>query len=124
MSAPAVAKYEKGEINPNSEKLIEFANAYNVRVIEFLKTYNVPEMKFIFFRKIKRLKGKNLELLEEIIQNEVVKYLEVIQINNSEEITTKIKKYSCSSIEDAEIAAINFRDDINFSILHYNLSQI
>ena len=39
MSAPAIAKYEKGQIIPNSEKLIEFAKVYNVKVFELLKTY-------------------------------------------------------------------------------------
>lgn len=117
MSAPAVAKYEKGEISPNSQKLIEFANAYNVKVIEFLKSYNIPQMKFTSFRKRKRLKGQNLELLEEIIQNEVAKYLEVIEINNSNDNNAKIKKYRCNSLEEAEEAAIKFRNDINFSIL-------
>ena len=51
MSAPAIAKYEHGQIIPNSEKLIEFANAYGVKVLELLKTYNVPKMKFSAFRK-------------------------------------------------------------------------
>lgn len=117
MSAPAIAKYEKGEINPNSQKLIEFAKAYNVKVIEFLKSYNIPQMKFNSFRKRKRLTGQNLELLEDIIQNEVAKYLEVVEINNSNENSIKIKKYSCSSFEEAEEAAIKFRREIKYSLL-------
>ena len=40
MSAPAIAKYEKGKIVPNSEKLIEFANAYSVKVLDLLKTHS------------------------------------------------------------------------------------
>ena len=35
MSAPAISKYEKGKIHPDSQKLIEFANAYNVKVIDY-----------------------------------------------------------------------------------------
>jgi len=42
MSTTAVAKYAKGEIVPDSQKLIEFAKAYNVRTIELLKSYNAP----------------------------------------------------------------------------------
>lgn len=117
MSAPAVAKYEQGKIVPNSEKLIEFANAYNVKTIEFLKTYNIPQMKFTSFRKRKKLKGQNLELLKEIIQNEVAKHLEIMEINNYNKNKIKIKKYSCNNLEEAEEAALNFRNDINFSIL-------
>lgn len=114
MSAPAVSKYEKGEILPNSQKLIEFANAYKVRTIEFLKSYQVPQMKFTSFRKKQRLKGKNLELLQEIIQGEVSKYLEVIEMNKLEN-KSKIKKYKCGSLEEAEEAANKFRNEINIS---------
>ena len=114
MSAPAVSKYEKGEILPNSQKLIEFANAYKVRTIEFLKSYQVPQMKFTSFRKKQRLKGKNLELLQEIIQEEVSKYLEVIEMNKLEN-KSKIKKYKCCSLEEAEEAANKFRNEINIS---------
>ena len=111
MSAPAVSKYEKGEILPNSQKLIEFANAYKVRTIEFLKSYQVPQMKFTSFRKKQRLKGKNLELLQETIQEEVAKYLEVIEMNKLEN-KSKIKKYKCDSLEEA---ANKFRNEINIS---------
>lgn len=115
MSATAVAKYEKGEILPDSKKLIDFANAYNVKSIELLKVYNVPRMQFNSFRKKKRLTGKNLELLEEIIQNEVTKYLEVIEMNNIDTNNIKFKKYLCKTLEDAEKAANNFRDYIKIS---------
>lgn len=115
MSATAVAKYEKGEILPDSKKLIDFANAYNVKSIELLKVYNAPRMQFNSFRKKKRLTGKNLELLEEIIQNEVTKYLEVIEMNNIDTNNIKFKKYLCKNLEDAEKAANNFRDYIKIS---------
>lgn len=115
MTAPAISKYENGDIVPNSEKLIEFANAYGVRVIDLLKTYNVPEMKFNSFRKKKRLTGKNLQLLEELIQDEVAKYIEVIELNDINKTNTKLKKYLCNSLEDAEEAANKFRADIKIS---------
>ena len=114
MSAPAIAKYEKGEIVPNSQKIIEFSNAYGVKSIEFLKSYNVPQMNFSSFRKRKRLKGKNLELLKEIIQDEVSKYLEVINMSTLRD-NIKIQKYKCSNIEDAENAANDFRNNIEIS---------
>lgn len=116
MSAPAVSKYEKGSIVPNSTKLIEFANAYNVRVQDLIKTYNVPEMKFNAFRKKQRLTGQNLELLKDIIRNKVSDYLEVIELNNINLLPKKIKKYSCNTIEDAENAANSFRKDYGLSI--------
>lgn len=113
MSATAISKYEKGEILPDSKKLIEFANAYEVKSIELLKIYNTYKMKFTSFRKKKRLTGQNLLLLEEIIQNEVTKYLEVIEMNNTSNI--KLKKYPCKNFEDAEKAANEFRNYIKIS---------
>ncbi len=116
MSAPAVSKYEKGEILPNSQKIIEFANAYNVKVLDLLKSHNVPEMKFNSFRKRKRLQGENLELLKEIIQNKVSDYLEVIQLNEIKVGNNKIKKFTCNSETDAELAAEEFRKNYKLSI--------
>ena len=115
MSATAVSKYEKGEILPDSKKLIEFANAYKVKAIELLKVYDTPQMKFTSFRKKKRLKGQNLELLKELIQNEVTKYLEVIKLNNIDNHIIKLKKYSCNSLEEAEKVANDFRNYIKIS---------
>lgn len=115
MSATAVSKYEKGEILPDSKKLIAFANAYNVNSMELLKAYDAPKMKFTSFRKKKRLTGQNLSLLEDIIQNEVAKYLEVIEMNSINKVNIKLKKYSCNSLDDAEGAANNFRNYIEIS---------
>ena len=116
MSAPAVSKYEKGEIQPNSQKLIEFANAYDVKVVDLLKTYEIPQMKFNSFRKRKRLQGENLELLKEIIQNKVADYLEVIELNEIKTNNCKIKRYSCNNEFDAELAAEEFRKNYKLSI--------
>ena len=117
MTGQAVAKYEKGELKPNSDKIIEFAKAYEVNAMELLKSYKIPNMKFTSFRKRKKLKGQKLELLKEIIQNEVAKYLEVLEINNYKDNNIKIKKYVCNNLDDAEKAAIKFRNDINISLL-------
>ena len=115
MSATAVQKYEKGEIIPDSKKLIEFANIYNIKSIDLLKSYDRPQMKFTSFRKKKRLKGKNLELLKETILDEVSKNLEVIQTNKLNFNSIKFKKYSIYSIDDIEKSAINFRNYIKIS---------
>ena len=115
MSATAVSKYEKGEIIPDSKKLILFANTYKVKAIDLLKVYNNYQMKFTSFRKKKRLKGQNLELLKELIQNEVSKYLEVLDLNNINSTSKIIKTYSCNNLKDVENAAIKFRNFIEIS---------
>ena len=116
MTAPAIAKYESGQIIPNSEKLIKFAKAYDVKVLDLLRSYNTPEMKFNSFRKKQRLQGQNLELLKEIIQNKVADYLEVIELNEIKPSNNKLKKYSCNIFEEAEEAADRFRKDYDLSI--------
>ncbi len=117
MSAPAVSKYEKGELKPNSQKLIAFANAYNVKTLQLLETYNIPQIKFTSFRKKSRLKGQKLELLKDIILKEIAKYLEVIEMNETNKKRVKINQYKCNSLEEAEKAAIKFRNDITFSLI-------
>ena len=116
MSAVAVSKYEKGNIIPNSQKLIEFANAYNVKVLELLKSYKEVKMKFTSFRKKQRLQGQNLELLKDIIEDKVANYLEIIEMNKIESTNTKLKKYTCNNLQDAENAAEKFRSDYKLSI--------
>lgn len=115
MSATAISKYEQGKIALDSTKLIEFANAYNVKTIDLLKVYDAPKMKFTSFRKKKKLTGQNLKILEELIQNEVAKYLEVIEMNNISTNYIKFEKYFCKNTEDAEKAASDFRNHIEIS---------
>lgn len=112
MSAPAISKYEKGEIIPNSKKIIEFANAYNVKTIDLLKSYDLPQMKFNSFRKKKKLSGQKLELAKEIIQTEVAKYFEVLDLNEFSDLYLPLPKYKCYDINDAEICAEKFRKEV------------
>lgn len=115
MSQTAISKYENGQILPDSQKIIEFANAYQVKTIEILKVYNTPEMHFNSFRKKQRLTGQNLELLKQSIKNEVAKYLEVQELNSLEANPLNLTKYECNTIEDAELAANEFRNYIQIS---------
>ena len=115
MSATAVSKYEKGHILLDSKKLIDFANAYEVKSVDLLKVYDVPKMKFSSFRKKKRLTGQNLKLLEELIQDEVAKYLEIIDMNSIDNKNIILGSYLCNSLDDAEEAANKFRNFIEIS---------
>lgn len=115
MSSTAVTKYENGVLIPDSQKLISFANAYQVKVISLLKSYDYPNMKFTTLRKKKRLTGQNWQLLKDLIQEEVAKYMEVIQLNSISCPNIKLKKFNCNSLEDAEECAILFRHYIEIS---------
>lgn len=115
MSATAVSKYEKGLINVNSKKVIDFANAYNVKAIDILKVYTVPKIEFTSFRKKEKFGGQKLELLKKDIQNEIAKYFEVIKLSGVSDFSKKLKKYKCNNLTDAAVAANNFRKFIEIS---------
>lgn len=115
MSATAISKYEKGLIVPDSTKLIEFANAYEVKSIDLIGERKLPEMKFDSFRKKKKLTGKKLELLKDVIQNAVANYLDVLNLNKMGGIEVKLQHYNCSNLTDAEVAAEKYREYIKIS---------
>lgn len=110
MSATAISKYEKGEWKLNSEKLIRFARAYNVKVIDLVQTELPCELKFTSFRKRSRLTGEKLLLLKDLIRKEVSKYLEVVKINQSN--VFEINKFKCSSPIEAEEIALKVRNEV------------
>ena len=115
MSATAISKYEKGLIIPDSKKIIEFANAYNVTTVELLKIYNKPSLNFSSFRKKKTLTGENLNLLKNVIENNIANYLEVIELMDFNQNHLEFKKYSCININEIENIVDNFRKKINIS---------
>ena len=110
MSPNLIKKYEIGALIPDSSQVIKFANAYHVKTYEILKSYSVIPMQFFHFRKKEKLRGKNLELLKEIIAIEVAKYCEVLEINDNFKI--QVEKYPCKNYEEAEEAAIKFRNEV------------
>lgn len=115
MSATAISKYEKGLIIPDSKKIIEFANAYNVTTVELLKIYNKPSLNFSSFRKKKTLTGENLNLLKDVVENNIANYLEVIELMDFNQNHLEFKKYSCTNINEIENIVDNFRKKINIS---------
>lgn len=115
MSPTAVLKYEKGELVPDSKKITQFANAYQVKCIDILTFYNTPKMKFNSFRKKSILRGQKLELLKSIIKRDIAKYFEVIRLGNIRNNRIILKKYNCNNYEDIELIANKFREEIKIS---------
>lgn len=109
-----ISKYEKGTIVPDSEKLIKFADLYNVNISDLLKIYKMPDVKLNNFRKFKSLSGRKLEMLKEIIKIEIAKYLEVLHLSNYDSIL-KINKIEVNNIDDAEVASDLLRKQLNLS---------
>ena len=112
MSDTMIMKYEQGKVIPNSTKLIEFADGYKVNALDFLEHYSPVKMQFTNFRKRKSLTGKKLELLKDLIQREVSKYIEVLKLNSINLEKLKLETYVCSTLEDCENAALKFRQNI------------
>lgn len=110
ISTTAISKYEKGEWKLNSEKLIKFALAYNVKVIDLIQTELPCELKFTSFRKKSRLTGERLLLLKSIIKKEVSKYIEVLKFNQTKVV--EINKFNCNSISEVEDIALKVRNEI------------
>jgi Zn-dependent peptidase ImmA (M78 family)/DNA-binding XRE family transcriptional regulator len=118
LSSTAIQKYEKGEIAFSSDRLIQFAKLFNVGIHDLLKVYQKPKIKFNNFRKRKKLVGKRLELLKEIIEKEIANYIEILDMNNyKSENGFVVRRYACSSLDDAEEIANKFRKNINISNL-------
>lgn len=109
LSTTAISKFEKEILIPNSTRLIEFAKIYNVSVYDLIKGYTTPTMQFNSFRKKCRLTGQKLQSLKEIIQIEVAKYLEILELSGKLNNVSKWKMVSCLNEEQAEVIANGFR---------------
>lgn len=115
MSPTGIAKYEKGELIPDSKKLINFSKAYQVKTIDLLQSYKPQSLQFNSFRKKKRLTGQKLDLLKQVINDEVAKYFEVLELNQIHLNKKPFNQYECQKYMDAEMAANEFRNNIKIS---------
>ena len=88
LSQTAIAKYEDNSLKPDGEKLIKFAEVLDCKVSDLLKDNSNNKTLNLNFRKRKALKGSKLELLKQIINDKVINYLDVLELNsiNSKEI--------------------------------------
>lgn len=109
-----ISKYEKDDIVPDSEKLIKFANLYNVNISSLLKVYKMPTVKLNDFRKFKSLSGRKLEMLKEIIKIEIAKYTQVLHLSNYDNIL-KIDKINVINLIEVEESADKVRKVLNLS---------
>jgi Zn-dependent peptidase ImmA (M78 family)/DNA-binding XRE family transcriptional regulator len=109
LSHMAIKKYEQGELMPDGDKLVKFAEVLDCKVSELLKDNSNRKELDLTFRKRKSLTGKKLELLKQIVNDKVNNYLDVLELNTIESI--KIKKYKVNSVLEAEDAANKFRKE-------------
>ena len=113
LSQTAIAKYEKNELVPDGEKLLKFCDVLKCKVYDLLK----PESEYkdinLKFKLQKKFPNNKLELLKQLVKDKVLVYLEVLELNSTPSIL--LKKYKVDSLEDASLAAANFRSDNNIN---------
>lgn len=109
LSQTAINKYEKDILKPDGEKLVKFAEVLDCKVSDLLKDNSKKRTLNINFRKRKALTGRKLDLLNQIINDKINNYLDVLELNLIK--PNKIKKYKVRSLVDVEKAATDFRKD-------------
>jgi Zn-dependent peptidase ImmA (M78 family)/DNA-binding XRE family transcriptional regulator len=79
ISRQALHKFEKGDLVPDSEMLIELSNALNVRPDFFMRETKI-EFGDIEFRKLQKLPAKEEHKIIEQVRDYLARYLELEQI--------------------------------------------
>lgn len=115
ISTTLIARYEHDEAIPNSEKLINFSKLYKCKCLDILNSYDkyTIDDKLINFRKKEKLKGYRLDLINNIINESINKYLEIIELNNIK--NKRIKKYSIKNYNEIDFITNSIRKDLDYS---------
>ncbi len=98
----ALHKYEQGSMQPDSEKLIAFANALNVTV-DFFYREDAVQLEEVEFRKRKALTATHEVAIKTTVRDRMARYIELERIVNDEQrFKDPLAGRSCSSPEEAE----------------------
>lgn len=76
VSKNAIAKYERGEMMPNSSVLIALAKALSVKPDYFFRPFSV-EIGKVDFRKKSKLGAKKINAIKEQVADQIERYLEI-----------------------------------------------
>ena len=83
VSKQMISKYEQGQSNPTSEKLIQLAKLFKVKADYFFRPYQV-EIGQVNFRKKASFSVKKQDSLKEKIRSEMDNYLWIEEILNGD----------------------------------------
>ena len=109
VSKNAISKYEKGEMMADSAILLALSKALNVKPDYFFRPFTV-EIEKVEFRKKQKLSVKKVNAIKQCVTDFVERYIEVEQfLNISSDFNNPIKKFSISSIQDIDEAALKVR---------------
>ncbi len=105
----AIGKYEQGDMKPTSEILIALCKALNVRPDYFIRQEQIKLVN-VEFRKLKRLSGKEIEMIKANTIDFLERYYElenILGIDNS--FKNPIKSLSIEQLDDIDKAADELR---------------
>lgn len=116
VSHQTIKKYEDDIITPTSSRLIEIADVLNVDISELVSVYEIPKLKFNTFRKKNSMTKSKQEGLFLLIEDEVGKYLEILDLANEKSEIEKDKwSYKVNDFEDIETISLKVRKKLNVS---------
>lgn len=107
VSKNAIAKYERGEMMPNSAVLIALAKALSVRPDYFFRPFTV-EIGSVEFRKKSKLGAKKITAIKQQVTDQIERYLEIEELLHiNTHFTNSVADRSIEEARDVE-AAVNF----------------
>ena len=109
LSKQAISKYENGEALPRKRNLVELAKALNVKLDFFDREASIAINPS--FRKMDSLGKKHQDKIVELTRDFVERYIKAEHLVGESLSFNYLKKYNCSSLEQAEDVAIKLRKD-------------
>lgn len=112
----AISKYEKAQMMPTSNVLIELAKVLKVSLDFFFRPFEVEDETFqVSFRKKSKMSNKDVEALKAQIQDEAERYLEVEQIlgEGGNKPLISFEAGILSTSEDMVLCAKKIREEWN-----------
>jgi len=108
MSAPAILKYERGQIIASLKKLEEFASVYNVSVEEILDVEEVIDIKFINLKCQTKTSQIRINRIKEILKEKIAEYFNVLKLSNIT-LQNKFGVHPVGTLLEAESLATKLR---------------
>ncbi len=109
ISKQAISKYEKGIMKPNSQLLIKFSKALNVKPEYFFRPFEI-ELEKVDFRKKSTLSKKEIKSINAKSKDFLERYIEVEEhLGINQKFENPIQNIKINSVEDIERAVLVLR---------------
>ncbi len=109
ISKQSISKYEKGMMKPDSQLLIRFSKALNVKPEYFFRPFEI-ELEKIDFRKKSTLSKKEIESINAKSKDFLERYIEIEEhLGINQKFENPIQDIKINSVEDIERAVLELR---------------